>query len=162
MRFYTVHAPSGDPQPDRFAFVKDGFSWPAFFVPILWILWHRMWLTLIGYIIFVLVIAWIGRLAGDPYVTMAAIAGAIILGFEGNTIRRLSLENRGWRDIGESFGRNLEEAEARFFSGWSELSPVQREGLLASAGYASGSDTPASDQPILGLFPEPERTGARP
>ena len=48
MRAYTVHAPPDEPAaPERFAFVKDGFSWPALFVPILWILWHRLWLTLV-------------------------------------------------------------------------------------------------------------------
>ncbi len=51
--------------PESFCFVKDGFSWPALFFPLLWILWHRMWLTLVYYIVFVLVVAWAGRLGGD-------------------------------------------------------------------------------------------------
>ena len=32
---------------DRLAFVKDGFSWPALFVPLLWLIYHRMWIELI-------------------------------------------------------------------------------------------------------------------
>jgi hypothetical protein len=156
IRYYTVHAPPRDPQPERFAFVKDGFSWPAFFFSAFWIIWHRMWLTLMGYVIFVLVVAWIGRLAGDPYATLVAIGGSFVLGFEGNAIRRLSLENRGWREVGAAAGTNLSEAELRFFAEWSALSPVRRGELLA-ASYASEKDAVTSDQPILGLFPEPER-----
>jgi len=154
MRTYTVHAPP-DPQPERFAFVKDGLSWPALLVPVIWIVWHRMWLTLIGYIIFVLLVAWTGRLLGDTQATIFAVAGVLILGLEGNAIRRLSLENRGWRDVGEAFGRNLTEAEIRFFHEWADSAPRRREGLLAAAAYAPS--TIQSDDPILGLFPEPER-----
>ena len=29
------------------AFVKEGFSWPAFFVPALWLIYHRMWIELV-------------------------------------------------------------------------------------------------------------------
>jgi hypothetical protein len=157
MRAYTVHAPPGEPAPERFVLVKDGFSWPAFFFPILWILWHRMWLTLIGAIIFVLVIMWIGRLAGDAEATIFAITGALLIGLEGNAIRRLSLENRGWREIGETFGRNLTEAEIRFFHEWTSLPPQRRDARPASPAPARGANAPAGEEPILGLFPEPER-----
>ena len=157
MRSYTVHAPPGEPAPERFAFVKDGFAWPAFFFTLLWILWHRMWLTLIGTIIFVLVIAWIDRLAGDAHATIFAIAGALLIGLEGNTIRRLSLENRGWREIGGAFGRNLTEAEIRFFHEWTNVSARKRDEPLQSAATTRVQSAPADEEPILGLFPEPER-----
>jgi membrane-bound ClpP family serine protease len=67
------------------------------FLPILWILWHRLWLTLIGYIIFVLLIAWTGRLATEQIATILAILGAILFALEANNVRRLSLARRGWR-----------------------------------------------------------------
>ncbi len=156
MRIYTVHAPPGDPAPERFAFVKDGFSWPAFFFTFLWILWHRMWIALLGYIVFLLVIAWIGVLAGDSEAMIFAIIGGILIGLEGNTVRRLSLERKGWREVGESYGRNLSEAEIRFFHGWAEAAP-QRLRAPAATSYASGAGTHGVDEPILGLFPEPER-----
>ena len=55
MAIYTVHQPplkkyESAPDPDRFAFVRDGFSfWALIFGP-LWMLRHRMWLVLLGYI----------------------------------------------------------------------------------------------------------------
>jgi hypothetical protein len=157
MRAYTVHAPPGEaPAPERFAFVKDGFSWPALLVPILFILWHRLWLTLMGAVIFVLVIAWIDRLFGEDNAAMVAIIGVLLFALEANNLRRLSFEARGWRELGSAFGQDRDEAEIRFFVGWPKNGGAPR---------AKGQSTPAAppptrdpdDERILGLFPEPER-----
>ena len=55
MPVYTVHAPvmsdTGVRAADRFAFVRDGFHfWAALLGPI-WLLWHGLWLALIGWIV---------------------------------------------------------------------------------------------------------------
>ena len=162
-RAYTVHAPPGSDAPERFAFIKDGISWPALFVPILWIVWHRLWLTLVGYIIFVLLIAWTGRLANEQIATVLGIIGGILFALEANNIRRLSFARRGWRDVGGSFGKNIEEAEIRFFGGWNR--PAAFQSGRGEATVATGPAAPPRaskfarrpDEHVLGLFPEPER-----
>ena len=53
------------------------------------------------YIVFVLVVAWIGRLAGEDAATLVAILGTLLFALEANNIRRLSLERRGWEEIGD-------------------------------------------------------------
>ena len=57
MPVYTVHAPqttnSDIRATDRFAFVRDGFHFWAFAFGPLWLVWHRLWLALIGWIIVV-------------------------------------------------------------------------------------------------------------
>ena len=55
MAVYTVHQPplkkdEAAPDPERFAFVRDGFSFWAFLFGPLWMLRHRMWLVLLGYV----------------------------------------------------------------------------------------------------------------
>ena len=55
---YTVHEPplkpdESAPDPDRFVFVRDGFSFWAFLLAPLWMLRHRLWLVLLGYLIIV-------------------------------------------------------------------------------------------------------------
>ena len=55
MPVYTVHAPTAngaDPGvTDRFVFVRDGFHfWAMIFGP-LWLVWNRLWLATIGWII---------------------------------------------------------------------------------------------------------------
>jgi len=159
MRVYSVHAPPEEPvAPEKFLFVKDGFSWPALFFPVLWILWHRMWLTLVYTIVFVLVVAWIGRLGGDNLATTVAILGGILFALEANNIRRLSLEHRGWREVGAASGRNYDEAETRFFTDWAkEPAAVPQREAMARAAYSPEAREHGADEPILGLFPEPER-----
>ena len=160
MRAYTVHAPPAESNPVRFAFVKDGFSWPALFLQPLWMLWHRLWVTLLGYVAAVLVVAVIAVYGGNAYAVIVAVIAALALGAEGNTIRRLSLEARRWAEVGDAAGRNLEEAELRFFEAWLRLAPAQREGLLtriAPASARTAGPAPEGEEPILGLFPEPER-----
>ena len=163
MRAYTVHAPPEDvgdaDAPEEFVFVKDGFSWPALFVPVLWILWHRLWLTLMGYVIWVLLVMWVDRLAGEMAATTLAILGAILFALEANNIRRSSLARKGWRDIGGTFGANLDEAEIRFFEKWGKADAHfgSRREAIARAAYPAPRRAEAEDERIFGLFPEAER-----
>lgn len=159
MRYYSVHAPEDGPDSlEQFLFVKDGFSWPALFVPILWILWHRLWLTLVWYVVFVLVVAWAVRLLGNDAATGIAVLGALLFALEANNMRRHSLETRDWDEVGSSFGKDITEAEARFFAGSSVREPaIDKNAVIARAAYAPEHRLPVTDEPILGLFPEPER-----
>ena len=164
MRAYTVHAPPEDfdqaDAPESFVFIKDGFSWPALIVAVPWILWHRLWLTLMGYVIWVLVMMWVDRLAGEMAATTLAILGAVLFALEANNIRRWSLTRKGWRDIGGSFGANLDEAEIRFFEKWGKIDGVGSGGrrqAIARAAYPVPRRGEAEDERIFGLFPEAER-----
>src|SRR3984893_6090975 len=54
MSVYTVHIPPSTRRgsasgPERFVFVRDGFSFWAFLLVPLWMLWHRLWLVFVGY-----------------------------------------------------------------------------------------------------------------
>ena len=44
MARYLVLNDSSVPRGDGVAFVRDGFHTFAFFVPLIWLLWHRLWL----------------------------------------------------------------------------------------------------------------------
>jgi hypothetical protein len=158
MRYYTVHAPPEDAEPERYAFVKDGFSWPALLVPVLWILWHRLWLVLVYYVVFVLVVAWAGRLAGDTAAFVVGALGILLFALEANGFRRHSLESRGWTELGATSGQNLAEAETRFFAAGPEQPDARdRRAAMLRAASEPHSEEHTTDEPILGLFPEPER-----
>jgi hypothetical protein len=160
VRVYTVHAPPDEPaEPERFVFVKDGFSWPALLVAVLFILWHRLWLTLVGYVIFVLLVGWVGRLVSEDAAMTFAVLGSLLFALEANAIRRLSLESRGWREVGAAYGRDRAEAEFRFFDRWSGsgTASVDKAEAMARAAYSPTARERGADEPILGLFPEPER-----
>jgi len=156
MRVYSVHAPPEElDAPEEFLLVKDGFSWPALFFPVLWILWHRLWLTLVWYVVFILVVAWTGRLAGENLAFFVAVLGALLFALEANNIRRMALDARGFSEVGGAVGRTYDEAETRFFAEWNRRSAPTPDEAIARAAYRPNSMLHA-DETILGSLPEPE------
>src|SRR4029450_6423437 len=55
MPVYTVHAPVTNgadlAATDKFVLVRDGFHFWAAVASVIWLLWHRLWLALIGWIV---------------------------------------------------------------------------------------------------------------
>jgi hypothetical protein len=74
----------------------------------------------------------------------------LLLAFEGDTLRRWTLNRRGWRMLGAANGRNRNECERRFFEAWIPSQPV-----LQAAPVAPGPG--AREWPVIGSL-----TGARP
>jgi len=172
MAVYTVHEPllkagvTSAPEPERFMFVRDGFSFAALLFGPLWMLWHRMWLVLLGYGVVVAVLSPVLHLHASRTVALIVWALlALLLGFEAGTLRRFSLGRRGFRNIGLVVGDDLELAERRFFDAWvRKESSVRKDSWVrgASAGESgAGGQTAApsaplsTEHPILGLFPDP-------
>src|SRR5215469_4929304 len=125
MAVYTVHEPplppnASSPPPERFVFVRDGFSlWATLFAP-LWMLRHGMWLVLVAYAI---VLAMFGVVLRAVQATEAASLCvstllALLIGFEAGTLRRFTLGRRGFRNVGVVVADDLELAERRFFDSW--------------------------------------------
>src|SRR6476661_3402504 len=105
MPVYTVHAPVANGAAiaaiDRFAFVRDGFHfWAAVFGP-LWLVWHRLWLALIGWIVVALAInVGMARLGADgTAIFWVDVLIALLMGFEASSIRRLTLSRHNWRQL---------------------------------------------------------------
>jgi hypothetical protein len=170
MSIYTVHAPPAKtdystPDPERFAFVRDGFSFWAFLLGPLWMLWHGLWLVLVGYLVLAAGLQFGLRAAGAQS-GLAFAAGALLallVGFEAATLRRLTLARRRWKNIGIVVGDDLESAERRFFDAWVHGEPrapappksaVMKSLPSASASPASNT-TGTAGPDIIGLFPQP-------
>ena len=110
MPVYTVHAPvtngAGIAAIDRFAFVRDGFHfWAAVFGPV-WLVWHRLWLALIGWTIVALAInVGTARLgAGGTAIFWTDVLIALLMGFEASSVRRWTL-SRGNSTLNTNTGR---------------------------------------------------------
>ena len=160
MAIYTVHEPplkryETAADPERFAFVRDGFSVWAFLLAPIWMLRHRMWLVLIGYIVTILLVEIGLRLLGVSGTarTVVGLLVSLLVGIEAATLHRFTLGRRGFSNVGLVAGDDPEAAERRFFETW-----VRRD-AAAPAPPQSSSVTPprvATTSPeVIGLFPEP-------
>ena len=165
MAVYTVHEPrlragATVPEPERFIFVRDGFSFAALLFGPLWMLRHRMWLVLLGYGITVAALALVLHLhASATAGLMVWVLFALLLGFEAGTLRRFTLERRGYRNLGIVVGDDVELAERRFFDSWISKSTAGAspggEPATPSGAPALTTRMPDSSSYVLGLFPEP-------
>jgi hypothetical protein len=139
--------------PARFVFVRDGFSFWAFLLTPLWMLRHRLWLVLLGYVVVVVALQVVLSLIGASSTVVFAVMLllSLLVGFEGATLRRFTLGRRGWRNLGLVVGDDLESAEHRFFDAWTRDEAGSRS--VSPSTTLLPRPAPASD--IIGLFPHP-------
>lgn len=172
MPVYTVHAPSpagADLRAtDKFVFVRDGFHVKAMIFGPFWLLWHRLWLVLIGYLIFVAAFnAGLSSLGvGRGPIFFADLIVALLMGFEASSLRGWTLSRGKWRQLDVVIGDNEDTAERRFFERWSQKQhgiindqwAVDRGGpppTRAVPGQQFSNPPPIPAGGIIGLFPEP-------
>jgi hypothetical protein len=165
MSAYTVHAPlprkeETSADSERFVFVRDGFYFWAFLLGPLWMLWRRLWLVSVLYLVVALALQ-VGLWAAGVDTTVRVFVGlllALLIGFEAGSLRRWTLTRRGWRNLGVVVGDDVEMAERHFYAAWH--SADARESSLPP-----GTNMPLSRErarenlkearDIIGLFPEP-------
>jgi len=125
MIVYTVHEPSHPAQTlevraDDVIFIKEGFTWWGFLFAPLWLLFNALWLEFIAALLLMAGVA-----AGLTQLGLKDQAGGIaylllmlLVGFEGNGLRRWRLERKGYVYLASVAGNSLEECERRFFDVW--------------------------------------------
>ena len=172
MPVYTVHAPvltdTGIRAADRFAFVRDGFHfWAALLGPI-WLLWHGLWLALIGWIVVTVAVGFgLSALGvGGNAMFFVNVLLALLMGFEAASLRRWTLSRHNWRQLDIVVAEDWESAERRFFDRWTakqrglsnDQLAVDRGGpppTLDVPGQQFSRPPPLPRSEIIGLFPEP-------
>lgn len=166
MTLYTVHAPADaaptGPAADRVAFVKDGFSWPALLIPVLWLPYRRMWWPLLGFLAATVGIGLAGARIGESPAALIGILFSLWFALEANAMRRWTLDRRGYHLVGVVEGRDRDTAERRFFE--AALAPAAGPATADPAGPVAPARPPvtprAAPPGVIGLFPD--RTGVRP
>ena len=160
MAIYTVHEPprpadGASPAPERYVFVRDGFSFAATLFGPLWMLRHRMWLALLGYGTVVVLLGFGLRMIQASTavgLTVGALL-ALLVGFEAGTLRRFTLARRRFRNVGLVVADDIELAERRFFDSWVKS---QAEGEPSSLhAFTPMLHMPPASPDVLGLFPQP-------
>ncbi|HHZ07508.1 MAG TPA: DUF2628 domain-containing protein [Rhizobiales bacterium] len=139
---------------EKAVFVRDGFTMVGFLLPVVWLLWQRLWIE--------------GALAIGAALLLAAAEGSggsfalapplvsillsIYVGLEGPALRIAALRRRGYADRGVVEADSLDEAEIRYYAG---VDPAGRDAIVTMAASPS---RPAVAGPALGLLAYP---GAR-
>lgn len=164
MAVYSVLEPpprsGGRDGAERFIFIRDGFSWAAFLFGALWMLWRRLWLVLLGYLVLMAGLEVVFRLLGAS-VGARVLVGfivALLIGLEAASLRRWTLIRRGGRDHGIVVGDDREAAERRFFSAWAASTNAPRSAGSGTTPAPAGSAQRTAASPpvgVLGLFPRP-------
>lgn len=152
MARYTVHVPEDAGRDaaalERAVFVRDGWSWGAFLFGPLWLMWKRHWL--IGLAVLVIELAGLRALdtLAVPFVAGTISYGliALLLGFEGASLRRFALSKAGFAEVALVTGSSLDDLERRFFD---SVTPEQ------PAVPVSASVVPQiSTSGVIGSFPQ--------
>jgi hypothetical protein len=161
MAVYTVHQPplpanASSPPPERFVFVRDGFSRAAALIGPLWMLRHGMWLVLLGYAVVLVLLGGVLRLVQGTEAASVSVSLllALLIGFEAGTLRRFTLARRRFRNVGVVVADDVELAERRFFDAWVNAAAAG-EPAPASSGMPASFIVPRGSPDVIGLFPEP-------
>jgi hypothetical protein len=169
---YSVYEPPAEApdlvdRAEALTFVKEGFAWPALLVPGLWLLYQRMWLELIVFILIFGLLAWAfgSSEEGQALLGWISLALIVLFAFEAHDLRGAALERSGYRLTGVAIGRDLDSAELAFLRTW--LPQQQREagvgkreqeqlrGAKAPVRQTSAAMRGAEGEEVIGLFPRP-------
>jgi hypothetical protein len=114
---YSVHIQGdGPPSVAEAEFVRQAFSWKAFFLGPIWLLRHRLWA---GFVVWAAACSIL--IAASPTIISAsaclfiALALQILLGLEANRLREAKLAKNGYRLVEIIAAPAHDEAEIAFY-----------------------------------------------
>lgn len=143
---------------DQLVFVKEGFSWPALFVPMLWLIYQRMWIELMLLVLLLVLVGWIFG-TGDSNAMLLRIVNigiVVMFAFEANDLLGAALERRGYRYAGVALGPDRQSAELSFFRSWlPEQDRVEPTPRAAAPRAPLAASRPGEGDEVIGLFPKP-------
>lgn len=117
-------------EADGAVFVRDGFSVFALIFPVVWLLWHRLWFAALAAFSAVALAALIGWRLDLPGLAVAVeLAVSALVAFEGPTLRRLALEEKGHVETAVIHAASREEAEIRHFAGRADAPTLPQPSL---------------------------------
>lgn len=157
MASYVVMQPEGNADAEAAVFVRDGFAYIAFFVPAVWLLWHRLWIEAALAIAATLALTALGNVSGfGMAVPLLSLLVSIYTGLEGAALRIAALRRRGWRDLGVVVADSQDDAEMRWLieAGALPEAESERPDFLPAPDASRRADS----GPMLGLLLNPGKS----
>jgi Protein of unknown function (DUF2628) len=132
MARYVILEPPG--RPSEAVAVRDGFSFLALALPVIWLLWHRLWFWALAVFGAAALFSSLAYGLGQPMIALAGeLAIALIVALEGPQMRVAALEAQGWSVVGSHEAASLEDAELKHFYGGEESARVDAVAPAQSA-----------------------------
>lgn len=117
LHIYSVHRKPGSALPEEVKFVKEGFSFPAFFLMLVWLLYQRLWLVAGG--VFAVQLALyalkVQHMLHPVSVAAAQLGVQVMVGFMANDWLRSRLKRQGYITADIVTGDSKLRAEQRYF-----------------------------------------------
>ena len=127
MKNYTVFEPNDPPEDaydrvEKFVLVPDGFSWLAFFVPIVWAAINRAWLVLAAYVAIAIGLDFALRTLNvhPAAVGIVGIFLNLLLALEAHNVLRWTLKRKNYREVGLVSGPSKDACELQFLKSWAD------------------------------------------
>ena len=116
MKLYTVHLKPEDGLLKKPVFIREGFNLYAFLFTGLWALYQRLWLALVGIVIFHVALGYLleSHVLLKPSGVAIQLGFSIIVGFQANDWMRRRLAKKGYVLADVSASDSLLRAEQRY------------------------------------------------
>ena len=119
MRHYTVQLrqdwDTGN-DPDV-VLIKEGFCWPALFVPLLWLIYHLQFFGLLAYLSAAAILSAAVKYTGMEHLLglLLSVVLSLLVASLANDWRRWRLAAKGYELVAIAAADNLRQAEQKFF-----------------------------------------------
>jgi hypothetical protein len=149
-------ASAGKTASEGAVFVRDGFYFFGFIAPLLWMLWHRLWV--LAALTFAVTLAlgavgeWTELIAAVPLLSLLI---SLYVGLEGGALRVAALRRAGWHQWGVIEADTIEDAEIRYLYAANDDADETRPTPVTIAPAASPRPQPSGA--ALGLLHYPGR-----
>lgn len=114
MRSYSVYYREDQPlDGSGLIVVPEKFHWIAFFLPLIWALWHRLWLVACFYGLFILLLqaTLVLHEIDSRIVTVAVIGAGLITAYAAPFLKGWQHRKEGYRELSPVFAKSVGDAE---------------------------------------------------
>ena len=160
MAIFSVFEPpvTGNMRLAKAVVIKDGFSLIAFIAPLIWFLWHRMWLEALGVLVISAVLGGLSMIPGLEVVPALGILVAFFIGMEARNLRINALLRSGWKEWGVVVAASQDEAELRYMDEALGAGEDNQSGFISEAAEPRAHvSRPTAATPIFGLIDYPRK-----
>lgn len=117
-KLFTAYEKAELTEPaDRVVLVPEGFSLWAFVFSFFWLIYHRLWVATLGYIVLLVLLGYVSEQFGLSEITVGLVQLflQVMLGFSAHDLRRQSLRWRGYHFTGVVAAETPLNAERRYY-----------------------------------------------